>query len=259
MAKTRTRTISARARQSGVSTADRPDARAVGARVAVLFEAHGTMIYGLCRLLMRDPSEAEDAAQETFLSAHQALLAEHEPREPAAWLAAIARNECRSRIRKRMRWPLALIDSDGVVPQDLAEITDRQTEVEALCRELADLPQQQRDALLLREFYGLTYEESAAALGISLAALESLIHRGRERLIERIRPARAAHTAVAVPFALWDSLAAALGLWPGGQGRRTRRGARQAWFRACGCQARSDHSRHDGWGWRCGCFDCPSE
>jgi DNA-directed RNA polymerase specialized sigma24 family protein len=76
--------------------------------VGRLFAEHGRMVLGLCRLVLRDPIEAEDAAQQVFLSAHRAVLQGAVPREAAAWLAAIARNECRARIRARMREPLAL-------------------------------------------------------------------------------------------------------------------------------------------------------
>ena len=60
------------------------------------------MVLGLCRLLLRNPVEAEDAAQQVFLSAHQAILRGSAPRDEAAWVVAIARNECRARIRARM-------------------------------------------------------------------------------------------------------------------------------------------------------------
>ena len=168
------------------------------------------MVYGLCRVLMRDPGEAEDAAQQAFLSAHRGLLAGQEPREPAAWLAAIARNECRARIRKRMSEPLAVAEDRAVAANDSEYVADQRAEVRALCEALADLPQQQREAIVLREFYGLSYDEAATALGVSRASLESLIFRGRRRLQEQIRPARLAQGALVVPTALRDSLAEAL-------------------------------------------------
>ena len=65
------------------------------------------MVYGVCRLILRDPIDAEDAAQQTFLSAYRGLLAGQEPRDPSAWLGTIARNECRSRLRARQTEPLA--------------------------------------------------------------------------------------------------------------------------------------------------------
>src|SRR5436305_6608945 len=85
----------------------RPDEGAAAARTERLFADYGRTVGGLCRALLRDRAEAEDAAQHTFLSAHRALLNGTDPREPAAWLATIARNECWSRIRTRMREPLA--------------------------------------------------------------------------------------------------------------------------------------------------------
>ena len=57
------------------------------------FDERGrTVQRGLCRLLLREYAEAEDAAQQTFLSAYGALLRGSEPRHPAAWLATIARS-----------------------------------------------------------------------------------------------------------------------------------------------------------------------
>ena len=85
----------------GLSLPGRRRQRAAGERIAALFEEHGRMVYGVSRLLLRDPVEAEDAAQQTFLSAYRALLAGQEPRDPSAWLGTIARNECRSRLRAR--------------------------------------------------------------------------------------------------------------------------------------------------------------
>ena len=72
-----------------------------GRRLDELFDAQGASILHLCRLILRDPIEAEDAAQQTFLSAYRALLRGTTPREPDAWLAQIARNECRARLRRR--------------------------------------------------------------------------------------------------------------------------------------------------------------
>ena len=80
--------------------------QAAGAAVSRMFEERSRTLYGLCRMLLRDPHEAEDALQATFLAAHGALLRGGVPRDEAAWLATIARNECRGRIRDRMRGPL---------------------------------------------------------------------------------------------------------------------------------------------------------
>src|SRR5205807_4969560 len=80
----------------------------VARRVEEMYTAHSRLVRSVCRSLLRDRNEAEDAAQETFLSAQRALTNGSSPREPAAWLAASARNECLARMRDRMREPLPL-------------------------------------------------------------------------------------------------------------------------------------------------------
>ena len=166
------------------------------------------MVYGVCRLVLRDPVEAEDAAQQTFLSAYRGLLAGQEPRDPSAWLGTIARNECRTRMRAQRTEPLTLVTA--VSGDDTQRDVGRRAEIEALCAALAELPQQQRDAIVLREFYGLSYAEVAGALGLSGAAVESLIFRSRKRLQEQLRPIRSALGVLTLPLTLRDSLAQAL-------------------------------------------------
>jgi RNA polymerase sigma factor (sigma-70 family) len=166
------------------------------------------MVYGLCRVLLKDMDEAEDAAQQVFLSAHRNMLAGTEPREPAAWLATIARNECHSRIRANMATPLTLVaDERDAVAADVEHVASERAEIEALCAALAELPRHQRQAIVLREFYGLSYDEVRAALGVTDGAVESLLFRARKRLQAELNPARVASGAVALPHALRDSLA----------------------------------------------------
>ncbi len=178
------------------------------------------MVYGVCRLILRDPVEAEDAAQQTFLSAYRGLVAGQEPREPAAWLGTIARNECRTPLRAQRTEPLTLMTAAS--GDDTQRDVGRRAEIDALCTALAALPQQQRDAIVLREFYGLSYAEVAGALGLSGAAVESLIFRSRKRLQERLRPMRSALGVLALPLTLRDSLAEAL---PGFSGAGASAGA----------------------------------
>jgi RNA polymerase sigma-70 factor (ECF subfamily) len=168
------------------------DAGAARAWTEELFTRHGRMVAGLCRLLVRDAAEAEDAAQQTFLSAHRALLNGSAPREPAPWLAAIARNECRARARARMREPLLLGEAEpSTTSSDALSEAIRRADLAALWRAIDALPVPQREALLLREFGGLSYEELAAALAVSRAAVESLLFRARRGLRERLSEAYA--------------------------------------------------------------------
>ena len=194
------------------SSASRANRRVVGGRVAALFDEHAAMVLGLCRLLLRDHHEAEDAAQQTFVSAYRALLRGTEPREPGPWLAAIARNECRARLRKRMRAPVPL---DGELElelsdssDDLAELTDRRTELRQLAVEIAKLPSRQREAIALRDFLGLSYEEVATTLKVSVPVVESLLFRARRRLRDTVRTVpRYAAGIVMVPIAMRAAVA----------------------------------------------------
>src|SRR5580765_3123075 len=77
-----------------------------------LFAEHADEIERLCRGMLRDRAEAEDATQQTFLSAYRALLGGVEPRSGAAWLATIARNECLRRAAGRGRVPVPAAELD---------------------------------------------------------------------------------------------------------------------------------------------------
>jgi len=183
---------------------------AAGAYLGELFEEHGRMVYGVCRLMLHDRTEAEDAAQQSLLSAYRSLLNGHEPREPAPWLAAIARNECRARIRARMAEPLALVDESYPSTADLESVVGRRAEIAALCEALGELPGPQRDAIVLREFYGLSHQEVSAVVGVSASAVDALLVRARRRLQAALRPARLASGALVLPLTLQASLAQAV-------------------------------------------------
>jgi RNA polymerase sigma-70 factor (ECF subfamily) len=139
--------------------------------------------------LLRNPEEAADAAQQTFLSAHKALLSGTQPEDPAAWLATIARNECRQQIRRSMARPLTTpldeeLDGSGDTTYAAAASNG---EIARLRDAVADLPERQREALLLREVRGMSYEEVASSMGTSTPAVETLLVRARRTVADRIR------------------------------------------------------------------------
>jgi len=185
----------------------RPDPGSAGAQVQLLFERHGRMVYGLCRLLLRDATEAEDAAQQVFVSAYGALLRGTVVREPAAWLAAAARNECRGRLRRRSEAPVAIEDATVELLEAPGDDGARVLAAVEVRRALAALPERQREAVVLRDVLGFRTGETAAALGLSRPAVESLVFRARRSL--RVRLRHAASVAV-LPLALREGVAEAL-------------------------------------------------
>jgi RNA polymerase sigma-70 factor (ECF subfamily) len=174
-------------------SASRLRPEAARARTEELFRMHGRLVVGLCRGLLRNAHEAEDAAQQAFLSVHSAFLRGAQPDDPARWLAAIARNECLTRIREHMRHPLPFFDADDTASTaDPVAEAARRADMSALWRAVGALAPRQRDALLLREFAGLSYDELAIALGVSVPSVESLLFRARTRLRLELRVVTAA-------------------------------------------------------------------
>ena len=97
-----------------------------------------------------------------------------------------------------------MLDDAAARDLDLAELADQRAEIAALSTAIAGLPSAQRQAVILRELYGLSYREVSAALGVSGPAVESLLFKGRKRLQDRLRPL---HGAVAMPAAVREMLA----------------------------------------------------
>ena len=165
---------------------------AVAARVEQLYASHAALVRSICRSLLRDRLDAADAVQQTFLSAQQALANGTSPRDGAAWLATIARHECLARMRARMREPLPIELEERDAAPDAHTAAVRRKEADELRKALADLPAQQRDAILLREVRGLSYQEVASSLSLTTSAVESLLFRARRNLQTRLREALAA-------------------------------------------------------------------
>jgi RNA polymerase sigma-70 factor (ECF subfamily) len=157
--------------------------------VEELYTAHARLVRSVCRSLLRNREDAEDAVQQTFLSAQRALANGSSPREPAAWLATIARNECFARVRERMHEPLPVDAEPTEFAADAYAAAASRYEVATLREALADLPRAQREAILLRELRGLSYDEVARALSVTTGAVESLIFRARRTLQGRLSEA----------------------------------------------------------------------
>lgn len=148
---------------------------------------HRPFVVRLCRFMLRDADEGEDAAQQAFLHAYRAVSEGVRPRQTRAWLAEIARNECRSRIRSAAAHPEShLSEQLEAGTPDLADAAAERELVEHLREELAGLPERQREALLLREIRGLSYSEVAATMDATGPAIESLLQRARRRLVQRL-------------------------------------------------------------------------
>lgn len=151
-----------------------------------LYREHGAAVAALCRSLLRDRAEAEDATQQVFLSAHRALLHGAGPREPLAWLLAVARNECYARFRDRAAVPVPSAECPDGATADASAHVMRAGELAVVWDEVGQMPPAQRDAFLLREIRGLSYGQLAEELSLSPPSVRSLLLRARTRLRRRL-------------------------------------------------------------------------
>ncbi|HAV13658.1 MAG TPA: hypothetical protein DCX06_09260 [Opitutae bacterium] len=132
-------------------------------------------------------SDAEDLAQETFIELYRAA-GRYEPRGTFnAFIFTLARRRLIDSYRKQSRRPLDLLDPTDFVMQQQAQETDHTAEIqEAFHRALAGLPENQRNAILMLQQQGLSYDEIATALDCSLSAVKTWIHRARTHLREAL-------------------------------------------------------------------------
>src|SRR5947207_9010584 len=157
-----------------------------------LYERFSRQIFAYCLVQLRNREEAEDAAQSTFLNAFRGLERGVVPELESAWLYKIAHHVCLTRRRSwsRRRLVESPQDLDGVRELVGAPVSDTE-ELSGLTDALRELPEQQRRAILLREWQGLTYKEIADDLQLSQAAVETLIFRARRTLAQALEKLRA--------------------------------------------------------------------
>jgi RNA polymerase sigma factor (sigma-70 family) len=161
--------------------------RAGSLAVADLFEEYSRRIYAHCLKRLRSREDAEDAVQATYLSACRHLMRGFEPEAAQAWLLKVADNECITRLRSSSRRARAESGADIEFIEETVAAPDRAPdELFGIEAALATLPEQQRRAILLREWQGLSYREVAAELDLSQSAVEALIFRARRSLAEAL-------------------------------------------------------------------------
>jgi RNA polymerase sigma-70 factor, ECF subfamily len=161
-------------------------------RAEELFHEHSRRIYAYCLRQLGSPEEAEDALQATYLNACRSLLSGFEPEVAQAWLFKVAHNVCLT--RQRSKWRRSRVER----PQDIQSIEEfiaapeePGDELLGIEDALASLSEQQRRAILLREWQGLSYREVAAEMGLTQGAVETLIFRARRSLAAALEPEEA--------------------------------------------------------------------
>ena len=155
----------------------------------VLFEAYHDRIYRYVLGLVRNPAEAEDLTQDTFLRAYRYGDSLRDPDAVRGWLYRIATHVCLDRLRQRK--PSVSLDSEegenrlkppaSTAPSPL-DISERKETSACVQRCLDFLPDKYRAVILLREAHSLTGPEIADLLGVTLTTVKIRLHRARRKL-----------------------------------------------------------------------------
>jgi RNA polymerase sigma factor (sigma-70 family) len=156
------------------------------AAFAALVERHGVMVLGVCRRVLGNRDEADDAFQATFLVLARKAAAIARREQLASWLHGVARRaslDARARATRRKAMEKRLGAMVPVEPPDQTMASELRT---ILDEELARLPERHRAAIVLCELEALSRREAAARLGISEGTLSSRLARAKSRLRDRL-------------------------------------------------------------------------
>ena len=144
-------------------------------------------IYALAYRTIGREEDARDVCQETFLRAFRALKGFKGQAKFSSWLYRIALNLCRDWVRRERRQPIAqapegvdLIElaSESTPAESIEDLVARQEISQAVAKAMALLPEEQRTAIVLKEYHGLTFQEIADLVGCPLSTVKTRLYQG---------------------------------------------------------------------------------
>ena len=168
------------------------------AAYAQLVEEHASQVYRLALRMMGNEADAEDVLQETFLSAFKSIDRFQARSSLSTWLYRIASNAALMRLRRKepeqvsVDEPVEREDGDQVPRQffDFCCLPEedllRDEAREEMARAVEELPPSLRSVVILRDIEGLSTEDTASALDLSISAVKSRLMRARLKLRERL-------------------------------------------------------------------------
>jgi len=179
--------------------------------IAEAYDRYAMPLYAYCRSLLREPADAADAVQDTFLIATAKLGGLKDPAKLRSWLYAVARNECLRQLRSGLT--TSAFDEAVNMPAESADVGSaaEQAELRDLVRDaLGGLNPAERDVVELSLAHGLQGEELADALGVSRNHAHALLSRARGQLERSLgvllvaRAGRDACSTLDTALAGWD-------------------------------------------------------
>ena len=158
-----------------------------------LMGMHERRMYAVALRMCANPEDAQDCLQEAMIRIYRAISDFKAQSTFSTWVYRITMNTCLDELRRRKNRPNTSLDvlvETGWSPTDDRESPEQHTlrgEVRGKLSEfIAQLPEDMRAAVVLRDVQGLSYEEIADVLGANVGTVKSRISRGREKLREKI-------------------------------------------------------------------------
>jgi RNA polymerase sigma-70 factor (ECF subfamily) len=154
-----------------------------------IYRLHAEMVFNLALRMTGDAEEAADVSQETFLRVHRYCGRFRGRSSLKTWIYRVAVNCCRSRFRRNQTWRTRILSGSLERVEQVPDVrrgpedhTLARDCGEAVSQALSRLPEPFREAVVLRDLEGLSYEEIARVVGIRIGTVRSRIARGRDRL-----------------------------------------------------------------------------
>ncbi len=157
-----------------------------------LVTAYQHRVFAVAYRMLGSRAEAEEAAQEVFLRVHRGLAEFRGDAKLSTWMYAITSRHCLSRLAAGAQRVVRASASDGALAdlpsaeRSAAEAVERRELEAALHRAIAELPEERRIVVVLRDLEELSYEEIAQALEVTLGTVRSRLHRARMELKEKL-------------------------------------------------------------------------
>jgi len=155
-----------------------------------LLARHRQKIVAICLRMLGDRVEGEEAAQDSFVKIYFHLKDFDQTRDFPAWAASVAMNECRDRLRRRVRRNKAfreINELDGVSePEVLADVNESKEQLASVEQAIENLPEKLKEVLVLKAYGDNSYEEIAKILKIRIGTVMSRLFRARRQLAEQI-------------------------------------------------------------------------
>jgi RNA polymerase sigma-70 factor (ECF subfamily) len=170
-------------------------------------------VYALAYRTLGREEDARDVVQEAFLRAFRGLKGFKGQAKFSSWLYRITLNLCRDWIRRERRAPIVQVP-EGTDPVDLAdermaptesveELVARREMSSAVSKAMAELPEEQRTAIMLKEYHGLTFQEIAEMLDCPLSTVKTRLYQGLSVLRRRLERRQAEEASLR--RATWES------------------------------------------------------